>query len=73
MEKNQNITLSRFLGTIVKKSKDTSVRFKKSEDKVQARRCPSCGGARPADSDLRTCDYCGFEFFKSEGEVKISS
>ncbi len=29
---------------------------------VETKVCASCGAARPEDTDLKRCDYCGHEF-----------
>ena len=26
--------------------------------------CKSCGAARPNDTNLQFCDYCGYQFFE---------
>jgi len=38
--------------------------------KVASRKCGGCGAARPGDTNLTTCDYCGFRFMTIENEIK---
>lgn len=47
------------LGAIFGNAHRTAVRFGPVADGVEALRCGCCGAARPGDSDLRTCAFCG--------------
>ena len=38
---------------------------------TKSKKCPHCGAARPADTNLTTCDYCGHKFMDLEKEVRI--
>ncbi|HHH49633.1 MAG TPA: hypothetical protein ENK52_01495 [Saprospiraceae bacterium] len=38
---------------------------------TKTRKCEGCGAARPVDTNLTTCDYCGFRFMDFDGEIKI--
>jgi len=38
---------------------------------TKTRKCPNCGAARPADTNLTTCDYCGFQFMDIKDEIRI--
>jgi len=40
---------------------------------TKTRKCPNCGAARPVDTNLTTCDYCGFEFMDIKDEIKIDN
>ncbi len=37
---------------------------------VETRDCENCGSARPSDSDLRNCAYCGFQYMDLDAEVR---
>ena len=41
--------------------------------KTNTRKCKGCGAARPADTNLTTCDYCGFKFMDIDGEIRIDN
>ncbi len=30
---------------------------------LETKKCKSCGAARPDDTDLRYCDFCGDQFY----------
>ena len=51
-----------------KESKKDWERKKKSE--TITRKCEGCGAARPKDTNLTTCDYCGFQFMNIDKEIK---
>jgi DNA-directed RNA polymerase subunit RPC12/RpoP len=38
--------------------------------KTKTRKCEGCGAARPKDTNLITCDYCGFHFMTIDNEIK---
>lgn len=38
---------------------------------TKTKKCEGCGAARPKDTNLTTCDYCGFKFMTIENEVRI--
>lgn len=38
--------------------------------KTDSRKCEGCGAARPKDTNLTTCDYCGFKFMTINNEIK---
>lgn len=44
---------------------------KNSETKT--RKCKGCGAARPADSNLTTCDYCGFKFMDIDEKIMVNN
>lgn len=43
----------------------TSQKHDTENSGVQTRKCSNCGAARPEGTDLSTCDYCSFEFYKT--------
>lgn len=38
---------------------------------TKTRKCEDCGAARPKDTNLTTCDYCGFKFMTIDKEIKM--
>lgn len=43
----------------------------RTHSKTKTRKCEGCGAARPSDTNLTTCDYCGFKFMPIEGEINV--
>ena len=41
--------------------------------KTETRKCKNCGAVRPADSNLTTCDYCGYKFMNIDEEIKVKN
>lgn len=41
----------------------TAVRLGPQADSLSAQKCTCCGAARPAESNLRSCTFCGQSFF----------
>jgi hypothetical protein len=41
----------------------TSVRMGDDKDGVKTKKCGCCGAARPEGTDLKTCAFCGNDFF----------
>jgi ssDNA-binding Zn-finger/Zn-ribbon topoisomerase 1 len=54
------------LGGILGRARATARRLDAENASLDARTCPSCRAARPADSDLRRCDYCGWRYMSSD-------
>ncbi|SEC35319.1 hypothetical protein SAMN04489761_2755 [Tenacibaculum sp. MAR_2009_124] len=42
----------------------------REDSRTDTRTCEGCGAARPKDTNLTTCDYCGFRFMDIDEEVK---
>lgn len=42
----------------------------KTTSEVKTRICENCKAPRSIDTDLTTCDYCGFEFMSIDIEIK---
>jgi len=40
---------------------------------TSTRKCEGCGAARPKDTNLTTCDYCGFKFMTITNEIKTDN
>ena len=38
---------------------------------TDSKKCKNCGAVRPKDTNLTTCDYCGFKFMTIDDEIKI--
>lgn len=51
--------LLNILGNAVK----SSIKYDQTASGLETKTCKSCGAARPVDTDLKTCDYCGFQFY----------
>lgn len=51
---------------ILENAMASSMKYEKEKSGVETRKCSNCGAARPEGTDLSTCDYCGFEFFKKD-------
>jgi len=45
----------------------------RAESETETRKCPNCGAARPADTNLTTCDYCGHKFMVIDDEIRIDN
>ncbi len=64
------------MGNPFKKITNTSNKHKKEVETVresagaETRKCEGCGAARPKDTNLTTCDYCGFRFMTIDNEIK---
>ena len=57
---------------IIKNSNETKKKWseEKKESSTNTRKCEGCGAARPKDTNLTTCDYCGFKFMTIETIIK---
>jgi len=51
------------LSSIFANAQMTSVRLGDAAPDVKARKCTCCGAARPEGTDLRSCAFCGNDFF----------
>ena len=56
----------------VKNANETKKKWGEAREnsKTFTRKCEGCGAARPKDTNLTTCDYCGFKFMTIENEIK---
>ncbi len=43
---------------------------KNEHSSTASRKCEGCGAARPKDTNLTTCDYCGFKFMTIDNKIK---
>lgn len=49
----------------------TQKKWERNEtSEAKTRKCDGCGAARPKDTNLTTCDYCGFKFMTINTEIK---
>lgn len=57
---------------IVKNSNETKKDWgnEQKESSTSSRKCESCGAARPKETNLTTCDYCGFKFMTINEKIK---
>lgn len=58
VEKKPNSLLS-----ILGNAMNSTQQFKQTEPGLETITCGSCGAARPAETNLQTCDYCGYKFY----------
>lgn len=42
---------------------NSSLKHQKTGAGLETKRCPNCSAARPADTDLQYCAYCGHKFY----------
>lgn len=52
------------VSSIFANARSTTVTFGGAKDQLKARRCRTCGAARPEGTDLRRCAFCGQDLFK---------
>lgn len=45
----------------------------KTTSKITTRVCASCAAPRPANTNLTSCDYCGFVFMDIEAEISADN
>jgi hypothetical protein len=50
--------LKNILGNAVQ----TTIQYEQQSAASDAKKCSQCNAARPADTDLKVCDYCGHQF-----------
>ena len=65
--------MKNLLNNIIKKSQKTATKLDPKKADVKARKCPSCSAPRPADTDIRVCDFCGYRFLSEEVEISIEN
>lgn len=60
---------------ILKNAKDSGKDWGDSRETSEAksRSCEQCGAARPKDTNLTTCDYCGFAFMTIASDVRAEN
>lgn len=61
------------LGGIFNNARKTSIGLNYKAAETKTRKCQSCGAARPDDTDLRTCDFCGYTFMQLHEAVRVNT
>jgi len=56
--------MSNFFKKTIKNSNNTQKKWEDTKEEIEviSKKCPQCGAARPKDTNLTTCDYCGYKF-----------
>lgn len=55
----------------INNANQTQKKWERNESsETNSRNCEGCGAARPKDTNLTTCDYCGFKFMTINNEIK---
>ena len=55
----------------IKNANESQKKWERNESsKASTRLCEGCGAARPKETNLTTCDYCGFKFMTIDNEIK---
>ncbi|MGG6232361.1 hypothetical protein [Tenacibaculum sp. SDUM215027] len=58
---------------IIKNTKENEAWYKdkeKNTSDIKSRVCKNCKAPRPVDTNLTTCDYCGFKFMDINVRIK---
>ena len=56
---------------IIKTANSTQKKYEKIEESsMSTTTCSNCGAGRPLDTNLTTCDYCGFKFMDIKAQIK---
>ncbi|MBS9766173.1 MAG: hypothetical protein KGV44_01380 [Flavobacteriaceae bacterium] len=58
---------------IIKNTESSNPTYKKgrkNHSEVKTNICPNCKAPRPVDTNLTTCDYCGFQFMNIDVKIK---
>ena len=55
---------------IVSTAKSTQKKYERVETSTTSTAtCSNCGASRPSDTNLTTCDYCGFKFMDIKAQI----
>ena len=52
-----------FLDDILANALSSTKKYDDSNSGIETKKCKNCGAARPAETDLKYCDYCSNEFY----------
>ncbi|WP_108867041.1 hypothetical protein [Aquimarina aquimarini] len=69
MEENNNKnskkedTQKDFLDDILANALSSTKKHKEANAGLETKKCKSCGAARPEDTNLQYCDFCGNQFY----------
>ncbi len=58
-EKKEKNILDDILGNAISSTK----KYEETNAGLETKKCISCGAARPSDTDLKYCDFCGNQFY----------
>ncbi len=59
---------------IVDNANETKKEYERNEtSEAKTRKCEGCGAARPKETNLTTCDYCGFRFMDIDSKIKTDT
>lgn len=61
---------------IVQNTKESEKHYSKgakTTSEIKTRVCKNCKAPRPADTNLTTCDYCGFKFMDIDVVIKSNN
>ncbi len=61
---------------IIKNTEESKPTYKegiKTSSGIKTRTCPNCKAPRPVNTNLATCDYCGFQFMDVDVEIKADN
>jgi hypothetical protein len=51
------------LDDILANALSSTKKYEETNAGLETKRCKSCGAARPEDTDLKYCDFCGDQFY----------
>ncbi|MBW1295037.1 hypothetical protein [Aquimarina litoralis] len=51
------------LDSILGNALSSTNKFEETNAGLETKKCKSCGAARPSDTNLRYCDFCGTPFY----------
>lgn len=58
------------LSNLLGNAKQSAIGLEFRKEKMNARKCPQCSAARPEDTDIRVCNFCGYVFMNEEVIIK---
>ncbi len=71
-----NQSMSNPFKKIIKNTESSNPIYKKGRrdnSEVKTNTCPNCKAPRPVETNLTTCDYCGFKFMDIDNEIKADN
>ena len=51
------------LDDILANAVSSTKKYEETDAGLETKKCKSCGAARPEDTDLQYCDFCGNPFY----------
>ncbi|WP_378183429.1 hypothetical protein [Aquimarina sp. SS2-1] len=61
--KNKDEEKKSILDDILGNALSSTKKYEETTAGLETKRCKSCGAARPSDTDLKYCDFCGNQFY----------